>query len=106
MNTAMIAEAIGRLTFNAALRRRLVKEIAHRGAKWTGENERHPEQRHPRHAGPETRRAATSTSAAPKDQRAAFIAEAGIGGPVAERRSQRLREGDGRPVEDFHFRLW
>jgi hypothetical protein len=82
----------------ASVVHRLVEEIADRGAERPRQDEGRPEQKDARHIGHEIDRDQRRQPGG-KYQRAAVIAEPGLGGPIAERGAERLREGNGDPVE-------
>src|SRR5579862_1241890 len=73
----------------AALRNRLIEEIAHRRAKRSRQNERGPEQQHVRDPGPEIE-GRNRSKRREKNERATAISEACVGGPIAECRAERL----------------
>src|SRR5580698_455523 len=75
----------------SAVADRLVEEIADRGAERPRQDESGPEQEDPRDAGEEIGRREQRQPGG-KHKSAVFISGA-VGHPVAERRSERLREG-------------
>ncbi len=75
----------------------LVEKVADRRAERARENERRPEQRDPRDGRPVIGRGQHRQSGG-ENQRRSAISKSGIGGPIAERGSQGLRERDRRPV--------
>ena len=82
----------------------LVEEIANRRAERSRQDERSPKQKDARHFGPDIGRGKNRQSGC-KDQRPTVIAKSGIvGGPIAQCRSQRLRERNRHPVERLHLR--
>src|SRR5215469_14726059 len=83
----------------AAFGQGLIEEIADGGAERARQDEGRPEQEHARDIGPKIKRGDDGEPDS-KDERAAFVAEAAvIGEPIAERGAERLRQGDGGPVE-------
>ncbi len=82
---------------------RFIQKVANGGAKWSGKDKGSPKEQNARNIGPEIK-GSDNSQACSKDQRAAFIPETGVGHPVTEGGAERLRKGNGRPVEAFHFR--
>ena len=80
---------------------RLVEEIANGRAERSRQDERSPEQGDAGNAPPIVERGENGQSGR-KHKCAAFVAEAsGVGHPVSQRCSERLRESDGGPVKGF-----
>src|ERR1700720_3475675 len=82
----------------AAVVHGLVEEIADRGAERPRQDEGRPEQKDAGYIRHEIERDKCRQSGR-EHQRTAVITEPGIGGPIAERSAERLREGYRDPIE-------
>src|SRR5260370_36845806 len=80
-----------------------IQKVAESSAKRPGEDKGSPEEQNARDISPEVK-SGDNRQSCRKDQRASFIPETGVSHPVTEGSTERLRKGDGSPIEAFQFR--